>query len=247
MRKLTLGVVPQGCILMSEVSFDVCLPLLVRDPKVKVEVERELGAGIESQLEGWADSIERGEPLHHSMYKAYDLIRDLVQNSSDCVHTLYGYGSEDQFPILILQFGPVFWVDAQEFDPVGYFLDFDEALTYAECEWAGYLESPEEMELPEIDSDFESADLEQTADDQPPKMSEDEVKRKIKELGLSHFIDTALELFEQYHPKPPPGSFVKGMGYLYKRKAFCDRVARHVVEHYALPFADDLHSWAKRG
>jgi hypothetical protein len=61
-----------------------------------------------------------------------DLIFDLVDNNYEVDDTIYGVGGYGEYPIEIRSFGPLFWVAAQEFDPIEYFKSFDEALSCAE-------------------------------------------------------------------------------------------------------------------
>jgi hypothetical protein len=36
-------------------------------------------------------------------------------------------GSDGNFPIRIMSFGPLYWIDAQEFDPIKYFTSIEDA------------------------------------------------------------------------------------------------------------------------
>ena len=61
-----------------------------------------------------------------------DLIIGLVENYYEIDETIYGIGGNGKYPIEIRSFGPLFWIEAQEFDPIKYFKSFDEALSCAE-------------------------------------------------------------------------------------------------------------------
>lgn len=61
-----------------------------------------------------------------------DLIFDLIDSDYEVDDTIYGVGGYGEYPIEIRSFGPLFWVEAQEFDPIQYFKSFDDALSCAE-------------------------------------------------------------------------------------------------------------------
>ncbi len=69
----------------------------------------------------------------------HDLITELIHNESTVVDSFEGQGCAGEFPITIYQFGPLFWVNALEFDDVGYFDTADEAMAYACEEWSSYM------------------------------------------------------------------------------------------------------------
>jgi hypothetical protein len=68
-----------------------------------------------------------------------DVIIDCVENNSIIYKTLTGNGDFGEFPIHILQFGPLFWVSAQEFDSIKYFKSANDAIACAEFEYESFL------------------------------------------------------------------------------------------------------------
>ncbi len=62
-----------------------------------------------------------------------------MQNESEVVKSLIGVGSYGEFPIYIMQFGPVFWIRALEFDTIGYFADAESAIAYAEFNYEPFI------------------------------------------------------------------------------------------------------------
>ena len=78
--------------------------------------------------------------------EARDVIGELIHEECEWVDGLTGYepgawsdgvpNPEASFPIDIMQFGPVFWIAAQEHDDVGYFTSMKDAVaaTNLECE-----------------------------------------------------------------------------------------------------------------
>jgi hypothetical protein len=51
---------------------------------------------------------------------------------------------EDEFAITLMRFGPVFWIDAAEFDPIDYFDSLRAAKEYAEGEYEPYVSAANE-------------------------------------------------------------------------------------------------------
>ncbi len=83
----------------------------------------------------------------------YNLVNDYIDNNAEVSEELTGYSSDDCFPICIRSFGPIHWVEAQEFDPIKYFKSSSEALNWAEFEYSEFLnaDSEEEEELEDED------------------------------------------------------------------------------------------------
>jgi hypothetical protein len=73
--------------------------------------------------------MKAGESLSDEKLGAHDIILDLVHNNSDVADSLAGWSSayDDTFPINVMQFGSVFWIEAEEFDDIGYFDTLEEA------------------------------------------------------------------------------------------------------------------------
>lgn len=70
------------------------------------------------------------------------------------------------------------------------------------------------------------------------------IMKEIKRLGLSSFMEVALRIFEQIKPSPPPGSFAKGMGWLYCKNKYKRKVAEYLLKHKKLPSNEVLRTWA---
>ena len=82
-------------------------------------------------------------------------LEDLVKNHSIEVDTIDAAGGyEHYFNIAIHSFGPIFWIQAPEFEDIGYFGSEIEALEHAREEYASYIETLEEIQN-ESDEDEE--------------------------------------------------------------------------------------------
>jgi hypothetical protein len=75
-----------------------------------------------------------------------DIISDCVENNASVFISLTGIGSYGEFPINIYQFGPLFWVSAQEFDPIKYFVTAEDAIDCASFEYDSFLKGDSEEE-----------------------------------------------------------------------------------------------------
>ena len=64
---------------------------------------------------------------------------DFVNNNAEVKVTLTGLGSYGEFPIDILNFGHLYWVSAQEYDPIQYFKTIEDAIECAEFEYDSFL------------------------------------------------------------------------------------------------------------
>lgn len=96
-------------------------------------------AVIEAIAESAASSFEE--------FLATGELEDLVKNQSIEVDTIEAAGGYDHyFNIEIQSFGPVFWIQASEFDDIGYFGSETEAVEHARDEYATYIETLEEIQ-----------------------------------------------------------------------------------------------------
>src|SRR6266481_7585127 len=67
--------------------------------------------------------MKTGRSLSDEEVGAYDTVCDLIRSNSFVADSLTGWSSadDDTFGINIMQFGSIFWIEAQEFDDIGYF------------------------------------------------------------------------------------------------------------------------------
>ncbi len=62
---------------------------------------------------------------------AHDYFLDEVANQSEAVAEYECSGSGGEFPAYVMEWRGIFWVQAPEFDDVGYFLSMEEAVFHA--------------------------------------------------------------------------------------------------------------------
>ena len=105
-------------------------------------------AVIEALAENAAPSFEE--------FIASGELENLVKNYSIEVDTIEAAGGyEHYFNIEIQSFGPVFWIQASEFDDIGYFGSEKEAVEHAREEYGAYIETLEELQTETYEDDEE--------------------------------------------------------------------------------------------
>ena len=105
-------------------------------------------AVIEALAENAAPSFEE--------FIASGELENLVKNHSIEVDTIEAAGGyENYFNIEIQSFGPVFWIQASEFDDIGYFGSEKEAAEHAREEYGAYIETLEELQTETYEDDEE--------------------------------------------------------------------------------------------
>ena len=109
---------------------------LVKDKSVQEELLNELGSEIANKIIKLFNEGMSHEDIDEDFE---DLIINHVENNADTEDTLIGLGSHGEFPIDIMNYGPIYWVSAQEFDPIKYFKTFDDAKSCAEFEYETFL------------------------------------------------------------------------------------------------------------
>jgi len=87
-----------------------------------------------------------------SLNELYDVISDNRADYGDVVIELEGAGPDsDTFPIQIWRIGPLFFITANEFDPLEYFGSLKEAETYARSYFGPYIDALTERQQEEED------------------------------------------------------------------------------------------------
>ena len=127
---------------LGEKSLESFFPSLAALPSVRTTLRREFGKrapGILAKMKaGVSLSDEEGGPE--------DTIHDLIHNNPVVVESLEGLSSayDETFPINIVRFGKVFWIDAMEFDDVGYFDTLQKAKDAAEFNYEPFITAAKE-------------------------------------------------------------------------------------------------------
>jgi hypothetical protein len=85
--------------------------------------------------------MKAGESLSYEELRAHNTIHELVHNDSVVADSLAGWSSacNDIFSINVMQFGSVFWIEAPEFDDIGYFDTLEQAKGVAEFNYEPFI------------------------------------------------------------------------------------------------------------
>ena len=110
---------------------------LIKDEDIQDALINELGLEISNNIIRQFNNGVTYEDIHDDFE---DVIIDCVENNAIVENTLTGVGGYGEFPINILNFGPLYWVSAQEFDPIKYFKTIEDAMSCAESEYATFLD-----------------------------------------------------------------------------------------------------------
>jgi hypothetical protein len=112
-------------------------PSLVALPSVQTALRKEFGKHAPAIV----SKMKAGESLSDEELGAHDTIHDLIQNNSVVADSLAGWSSayDDTFAINIMQFGSVFWIEAMEFDDIGYFDTLKDAKEAAEANYEPFI------------------------------------------------------------------------------------------------------------
>ena len=113
------------------------LPSLAALPSVQAALTEEFGKDGLTIIA----KMNTGETLSDEELGAHDIIHDLVHNNSVVPDSLAGWSSasDDTFSINVMQFGSVFWIEAPEFDDIGYFDTPEDAKAAAEANYEPFI------------------------------------------------------------------------------------------------------------
>jgi len=78
-----------------------------------------------------------------------DIMIEFINNNADILESLTGIGSYGEFSIDLKNFGPLFWVEAQEFDPIKYFRSRQDALDCANSEYNSFFANEDDVNVEE--------------------------------------------------------------------------------------------------
>jgi hypothetical protein len=118
------------------IPIDFFLKDLIQIESIQVELKSKL---VAENAERIIMKFKNGIPYSEIEGNYEDIIIDFVNNNGVEVKCLTGKGDYDEFPISILNFGPLFWVEAQEFDSIQFFSTKEDAILCAELEYAEFL------------------------------------------------------------------------------------------------------------
>lgn len=119
---------------MASNNFFFSIDTLLEDHLIRAEVETYFREDFPFLLE----KFKNGDKEAYNTLDAY--FHDAILDGSEIAEILEGEGSYGTFSISILKYGSAtFFINAPDFDPIGTFDTLEEAISYAEMNYSGYL------------------------------------------------------------------------------------------------------------
>jgi hypothetical protein len=113
------------------------LPTLAKNKKVQGLLRKEWGA---ERLKSILAMMRAGKLEGSLGNEIHDFFLDEISNEAKTAWSGSAKGSFGPYPVEIKEYGGVYFVWAQEFDRVGYFLDIEAAKSYVDQNWMGEVE-----------------------------------------------------------------------------------------------------------
>lgn len=106
------------------ISIESFYPELIEMEEVQDAIEAQLGEEVCKRI---VKHFKEKTPYLQIEGDFEDIIQEVVENEATVYEELTGVSEDGEYPIDILNFGPLYWVHAQEFDPITYFKSFEDA------------------------------------------------------------------------------------------------------------------------
>lgn len=97
--------------------------------------------------------MKEGDPMGERADEVHNLVLQVLLETGVAEDTLFGEGSGGEFPVRIMGYGPLYWIDPEGQDRIGYFLSLDSAVDHAEAEFETGVYEEEEYDIDEEDFD----------------------------------------------------------------------------------------------
>jgi hypothetical protein len=111
------------------ITIESFYPKLIKLREVQKAIEEKLG---EEYCKRIIKQFKAKTPYQEIEGDFENVIQDVVVNEGEVVDILTASGGNGEYPIEILNFGPLYWVHAQEYDAIKYFKSYKEAVACAE-------------------------------------------------------------------------------------------------------------------
>ncbi|MER2266795.1 hypothetical protein [Methylobacterium oxalidis] len=102
---------------------------------IQSAIKNEFGCHAKDNLE----ILRRSEDLACKDESLVDLVEESVHCNAELAGSLAAWGDYGEFAINLMRFGNMYWIDASDFDNIGYFCTFESALEYAELNYEPFL------------------------------------------------------------------------------------------------------------
>lgn len=115
--------------------------VLVKSTAVHTLVKKRVGAKHLAAALALLQSGKLEGPLGD---KLHEFLSDTIENKSQAVWSGLIPQEYDEYPVNVMEFNGIFWVNATNYDPIGYFLSVDEAVSFTRSNWDDVYEVSEE-------------------------------------------------------------------------------------------------------
>ena len=106
------------------ISIESFYPELLEILEVQEAIEEHLGEEVCKRI---VKQFKEKRPYIEIEGDFEDIIQEVIENEGSVYEQLTGVGGNGEYLIEIFNFGPLYWVHAQEFDPIAYFKSFEDA------------------------------------------------------------------------------------------------------------------------
>ena len=115
-------------------------PRLALMPSIQAALKMKYGKASAGLLQ----KLLEGAPFDEgSPEDVEDFIHDQVHQNAVCVHSIEAMAADewDSFDIDVMHYGPLFFIQANEYDDIGFFETLEMARNQAEGEWCDQIEA----------------------------------------------------------------------------------------------------------
>jgi hypothetical protein len=106
------------------ISIESFYPELIEILEVQEAIEEQLGEEVCKRI---VKQFKENTPYLEIEGDFEDIIQEVIENEGTVYEQLTGLGGNGEYPIDIFNFGPLYWVHAQEYDPIIYFKSYEDA------------------------------------------------------------------------------------------------------------------------
>ena len=106
------------------ISIESFYPELIEILEVQEAIEEQLGEEVCKRI---VKQFKENTPYLEIEGDFENIIQEVIENEGTVYEQLTGLGGNGEYPIDIFNFGPLYWVHAQEYDPIIYFKSYEDA------------------------------------------------------------------------------------------------------------------------
>lgn len=125
------------------VDLDTACKVLAKSRSVQAELKDAVGT---KDFSAALAMMKAGKLVGDLGASIHDLLTDSIQNDANQVWKGFIRQPHDDYPVRVNEYHGIYWVWAMEYDPIGYFLDKENAESFAQTNWENVYEEGEDPE-----------------------------------------------------------------------------------------------------